>query len=86
MSEIFYGAPVAQAIRASLEERIARLRERGREPCLAILRCGEDPGALSYERAAERGCAQAGIRIIKVALPFTGSWCCARCRSGSAPR
>ena len=71
MSEIFYGAPVAQAIRASLEERIARLRERGREPCLAILRCGEDPGALSYERAAERGCAQAGIRIVKVALPWT---------------
>ena len=73
MSEIFYGAPVAQAIRASLEERIHRLRARGREPYLAILRCGEDPGALSYERAALRGCSQAGIRTVSVVLPWTAT-------------
>ena len=71
MSELFTGAPVAQAIRASLEERIALLKQRGREPCLAILRCGEDPGALSYERAAVRGCELAGIRTRCVALPWT---------------
>ncbi len=73
MSELLLGAPVAQAIRASLEERIARLKERGREPCLAILRCGEDPGALSYERAAERGCTQAGIRVVKAVLSWTAT-------------
>ena len=73
MSELLLGAPVAQAIRASREERIVRLRERGREPCLALLRCGEDPGALSYERAAERSCAQAGIRVVKVVLPWTAN-------------
>ncbi len=71
MSELFTGAPVAQAIRASLESRIAQLKTRGREPCLAILRCGEDPGALSYERAAIRGCELAGIRTRCIALPWT---------------
>ena len=71
MSELLYGAPAAQAILDSLEARIAALRTRGREPCLAMLRCGEDPGALSYERAAARSCAKAGIRVQNIVLPWT---------------
>ena len=71
MSELLYGAPAAQAILASLEDRIQALRARGREPCLAMLRCGEDPGALSYERAAARSCSKAGIQVRNVVLPWT---------------
>lgn len=71
MSELLYGAPAAQAILASLEDRIQALRTRGREPCLALLRCGEDPGALSYERAAIRCCSQAGIQVQSIVLPWT---------------
>ena len=71
MSELLYGAPAAQAILSSLEDRIQALRARGREPCLAMLRCGEDPGALSYERAAARSCSKAGIQVRSVVLPWT---------------
>ena len=71
MSELLYGAPAAQAILDSLEDRIRALRTRGREPCLAMLRCGEDPGALSYERAAARSCSKAGIQVRSVVLPWT---------------
>ena len=71
MSELLYGAPAAQAILASLEDRIQALHTRGREPCLAMLRCGEDPGALSYERAAARSCSKAGIQVRSVVLPWT---------------
>ena len=71
MSELLYGAPAAQAILDSLEERIYALRMRGREPCLAMLRCGEDPGALSYERAAARSCSKAGIQVRNVVLPWS---------------
>lgn len=71
MSEIYYGTPVARAIRTSLEERIAALRGEGREPKLAILRCGDEPGALSYERSALRSCEQAGIRVESIVLPWT---------------
>ena len=71
MSEYLYGAPVAEAIRASLGERIERLHRDGREPCLAILRCGDEPGALAYERSAVRSCTQAGLRVKCVSLPWT---------------
>ena len=71
MSELLLGAPVAKAIRASLTERIAALKEAGRPPKLAILRCGADSGALAYERAALRSCEQSGILVERIVLPWT---------------
>ncbi len=71
MSEILWGAPVAQAIRESLTERVASLQSAGCTPCLALLRCGEDPGALFYERSATKACDKVGIRLKSIRLPWT---------------
>ena len=71
MSELLLGAPVAQAIRASLSARVAALKASGRPPKLAILRCGADSSALAYERAALRSCEQSDILVEKIALPWT---------------
>ena len=71
MSEILLGAPVAQAIRESLVERIEDLRAAGHPPCLAMIRCGEDPGAIFYERSATKACEKVGIGLQSVRLPWT---------------
>ena len=69
MSQIFYGTPVAEQIRASLRERIAALNARGVIPCLAIVRVGADPGSMSYERATLRACEKLGIETKPVSFP-----------------
>ncbi len=69
MSEILYGAPVAERLRVELRERVAALRERGICPCLALVRVGEDPGSLSYERATLRACETLGIAVRRELLP-----------------
>ena len=68
MAEILSGKAVAQAISADLEKRIAALKEKNIEPCLAIIRMGEEPGDLSYERSIRRTCEPLGIKIELFAL------------------
>ncbi len=60
---ILKGAPVAEAISEKLTGRIARLRDRGVTPCLGMLRVGNRPGDLSYERSARRRCEALGIEL-----------------------
>lgn len=69
MSEILRGAPVADALTEEAAARAAALRERGVVPGLAILRVGERPDDLSYERAALRRCERAGVAARLVTLP-----------------
>ena len=69
MSEILYGAPVAEQMRAELRQRLERLRARGIQPCLALVRVGEEPGSLSYERSTLRVCEKLGIAVRCEILP-----------------
>lgn len=65
MAELLKGAPVAAGIVLDLAERVGRLRSRGVVPKLAIVRVGAREDDLSYERAAEKRCAAAGIEVCK---------------------
>lgn len=69
MAELLKGAPVARALTEELGTRVAALLARGVTPGLAILRVGERPDDLSYERAALRRCEKVGISARRVALP-----------------
>ena len=69
MSRILYGAPVAEKLRGELRGRIAVLKERGITPTLALVRVGEDPGSLSYERSTLRVCDKLGIAVRQELLP-----------------
>ena len=69
MSEILYGAPVAEQMRAELRQRLERLRAGGLQPCLALVRVGEEPGSLSYERSTLRVCEKLGIAVRCEILP-----------------
>ena len=55
------GAPVAAAMKERLAGEVAELEARGVHPRLAIVRVGERPDDLSYERAATKRMAGLGI-------------------------
>lgn len=69
MASIWKGAPVAAAITEQTAERARRLLERGAEPTLAILRVGQRPDDVAYERGAVSRCAKAGVSVRQFLLP-----------------
>lgn len=69
MTELLRGAPVAAAISEEVAARAASLAGRGVVPTLAILRVGQRPDDLSYERAAARRCEKVGVGVRRLALP-----------------
>ena len=69
MAAILKGAPVAEALAADTAARAAALAAQGVTPTLAILRVGERPDDLSYEKGAMKRCAAAGVAVKNVVLP-----------------
>ena len=69
MAEILKGAPVAAAITAQMQKDVEGLREKGVDPTLAILRVGERPDDLAYERGALKRAEKAGVTVKQVVLP-----------------
>ena len=69
MAEILKGAPVAAAITEHLKARVEKLKAKNIIPTLAILRVGERPDDVAYERGALKRCEQAGIRTMQFLLP-----------------
>jgi methylenetetrahydrofolate dehydrogenase (NADP+)/methenyltetrahydrofolate cyclohydrolase len=61
-ARIIDGKLIAQAIRAELQQEIARLKaETGVVPGLAVVLVGDDPASKSYVTAKEAACAEIGI-------------------------
>ena len=69
MTELLRGAPVAAKVTEDVAARAASLAGRGVVPTLAILRVGERPDDLSYERAAVKRCEKVGVAVRVLALP-----------------
>lgn len=61
MSVIMKGLDVASAMKEVLIEETIRLKEQGVTPCLGILRVGERPDDLAYERSAKNRMQAIGI-------------------------
>ena len=70
MTELLKGAPVAAEIDARTVELISSSAV---TPCLAVLRIGERPDVLSYERSAIKKAAKVGIALKSVVLPSSAS-------------
>lgn len=69
MAELLKGAPVAKAITLDLTERAAKLAQRGVTPTLAIVRVGNRPDDISYEKGAMKRCAACGVAVRRRILP-----------------
>ena len=68
MATILKGAAVTAALNERITEKTAKLREKGVVPTLAILRVGERPDDLSYERGAMKRCEATGVAVKNVVL------------------
>ena len=63
MAKRLLGKEVNEALVASLQTRAAALKEKGVTPTLAILRLGENPSDLSYEKGATKRAEEIGVAI-----------------------
>ena len=69
MATIFKGAEVNSALNARIAADVEALKARGVEPKLGIIRVGERPDDLSYERTAEKRAEKLGVAVEKIVLP-----------------
>ena len=69
MAKLLLGKEVNEALVASLQTRTAALREKGVTPCLGIIRLGENPSDLSYEKGATKRAEEVGVAIKNYILP-----------------
>ncbi len=61
MAELLLGKEVNGALNRRISDDVLRLKEKGIVPTLAILRVGENPGDLAYERGAKKRCEALGV-------------------------
>ncbi len=73
MAVIIDGKALAARLRQQIKEEVARLKEQGVHPCLAVILVGDDPASCFYVNNKEKDCAECGIKSIKYALPATTS-------------
>ncbi len=69
MAKLLLGKEVTDALNANLQTRTAALREKGVVPTLGIIRVGEDPSDLSYEKGAIKRAELVGVAVKQYLLP-----------------
>ena len=69
MAKLLKGKDVVEALNEKLSKDVEELKSKGITPTLGILRVGERPDDLSYERGALKRCEQVGVQVKVFALP-----------------
>ena len=69
MAKLLLGKEVNAKLNARIIEQCEALKARGVNPTLAIVRCGERPDDLSYERGATKRAETLGVAVEKFLLP-----------------
>lgn len=67
-TNVIKGKPVADKITENLIDEVESLKNKGINPSLAIVRVGENPDDMSYERGAMNRCAKIGIDVKNIIL------------------
>jgi len=73
MAKQLLGKEVNAALVASLQERTAALQAKGVKPTLGIIRLGENPSDLSYEKGATKRAEEVGVAVKNYILPEDAS-------------
>ena len=73
MAKRLLGKEVNEALVAALQTRTAALLEKGVTPTLGIVRLGENPSDLSYEKGATKRAELVGVDVKKFELPADAS-------------
>lgn len=70
---IIDGKQVAADVRADVAKKVAELKARGIEACLAVILVGENPASVSYVTGKQKALAEVGMKDRSVHLPETTS-------------
>ena len=73
MAQLLKGAEVVSALNETIQADVTALLSRGVTPTLAILRVGDKPDDLAYERGAMKRAETVGVAIRQIVLPETVS-------------
>ncbi len=73
MAQLLKGAEVVSALNERIKAEVSALVSRGAVPTLAILRVGEKPDDLAYERGAIKRAETVGVAVRQIVLPETVS-------------
>lgn len=68
-AQIIDGKAVSAKIRGELTEEVAKLKEQGVTPGLAVVIVGEDAASQVYVKGKEKACDEIGVYSVKHALP-----------------
>lgn len=69
MTQIIDGKRISLEIKDELKEKVAKLKEEGKECCLAVIQVGNDPASSVYVRNKKKACEYIGIRSLSYELP-----------------
>lgn len=73
MTKIMDGKALAAKLRAELKEKVAALKDSGKEIGLAVVLIGDDQASKVYVRNKIKGCEEVGIRSYSFNLPASAS-------------
>ena len=68
-AENLSGKTMSESLRAEIAERVARLKEKGVTPGLAVILVGNDPASEIYVRNKGNGCAEVGMYSRTINMP-----------------
>ena len=63
------GKLLAAQVKERVAARVAQLKEKGIEPCLAVIMVGENPASQVYVKGKVKDCAECGIKSLEIHLP-----------------
>ena len=69
MAKQLLGKEVTASLNERIKAQVAGLQEKGIQPTLGIIRVGENPSDLAYERGATKRCETLGVACEKIVLP-----------------
>lgn len=69
MAEIIDGKKISGQIKDELKEKVAELRDKGKEICLAVIQVGSDPASTVYVGNKKKACEYIGIKSLAYELP-----------------
>ncbi len=72
-AQLLDGKAMSNELREKLAVRVAKLKEQGTTPGLAVILVGEDPASQIYVKNKSLGCQQVGIHSVTIRLPETAS-------------
>lgn len=69
MGNVIDGKAISTQIKEELKEKVAQLKEQGRQVCLAVIQVGEDKASSVYVNNKKKACEYIGIRSLSYHLP-----------------